>query len=311
MIKFKDLIIESRIQGQTIKLYRGDSTPIEHFDMRKTDKNALFGQGIYLTDNPEIADSYKSKGDGSQIYNSTVNWKNDTPSTSQDAVREYGDWKYRELYGEVGKPEPNLPMKINGAAWNAFYKRYDAWYDSIRKTPEYHAIVDPIIQNPNQFLITKTGSSSGKQEDNWSIVDLSKNKGVVVAFNVPVDWVNNCYDCEKEMSDELKKFLVQLSGVGSRPAKNLKERTRLSNSNFSDYIGTVSLGWFCYNNQYSLWDWSATTWKAFREYFIGKGISGLKYQGGNYVNNGLGNEHNAYVFWNIPALNKMREVAIK
>lgn len=46
----------------TITLYRGDSTKIDEFAFSKTDKRCLVGQGIYLSNNREIAQSYRSKG---------------------------------------------------------------------------------------------------------------------------------------------------------------------------------------------------------------------------------------------------------
>lgn len=46
----------------TICLYRGDSSKIEEFDVKRTDKYCLVGPGIYLTDNKDIAESYRTKG---------------------------------------------------------------------------------------------------------------------------------------------------------------------------------------------------------------------------------------------------------
>lgn len=46
----------------TITLYRGDLTMIESFEMSKASKHSLVGQGIYLTNNEQVATSYRVKG---------------------------------------------------------------------------------------------------------------------------------------------------------------------------------------------------------------------------------------------------------
>lgn len=43
-------------------LYRGDSVYIEEFLYSRTDRYCLVGKGIYLTSNPEVADTYRTKG---------------------------------------------------------------------------------------------------------------------------------------------------------------------------------------------------------------------------------------------------------
>lgn len=47
--------------GNMLTLYRGDSTKIAEFDLHKTYKNCLYGQGIYLTNSLEVAHSYRTK----------------------------------------------------------------------------------------------------------------------------------------------------------------------------------------------------------------------------------------------------------
>jgi len=51
-----------------ITLYRGDAEKIRKFEFMKTKKNCLFGQGIYLTDNETVADSYRQKGVNNRSY---------------------------------------------------------------------------------------------------------------------------------------------------------------------------------------------------------------------------------------------------
>lgn len=53
-----------------LTLYRGDSSKIDQFQVSKTHKYCLVGQGIYLTTDPTVADSYRTKGAdlGYRIY---------------------------------------------------------------------------------------------------------------------------------------------------------------------------------------------------------------------------------------------------
>lgn len=60
-MRFRDLLTESR---DTVTLYRGDASHVTHFDIDKTDAEALFGRGVYLTDTPEVAADYTLKTSG-------------------------------------------------------------------------------------------------------------------------------------------------------------------------------------------------------------------------------------------------------
>lgn len=48
----------------TVTLYRGDADKIKEFVYKKTNKYCLLGQGIYLTDNLRVANTYRTKGSG-------------------------------------------------------------------------------------------------------------------------------------------------------------------------------------------------------------------------------------------------------
>ena len=55
------------VQSGHVRLYRGDSSKIEQFNVGATALNNLFGQGIYLTDNTRVAGDYTSKGDSEDV----------------------------------------------------------------------------------------------------------------------------------------------------------------------------------------------------------------------------------------------------
>lgn len=61
-------ILEDSEQGYTY-LYRGDSTMIDKFDIDKTTEwFALFGYGIYLTSDPQVARDYTVKDDDNVVF---------------------------------------------------------------------------------------------------------------------------------------------------------------------------------------------------------------------------------------------------
>ena len=65
-----DLLVENILNNnkESIKLYRGDSKEHNTHSLSKGDTSALFGQGIYLSSNPKIANDYKAKGNNDIIF---------------------------------------------------------------------------------------------------------------------------------------------------------------------------------------------------------------------------------------------------
>lgn len=58
---------EENIKDEYTILYRGDSQKIDTYLHDKFDLNALFGPGLYLTDDYDIADTYTIKGDDKAV----------------------------------------------------------------------------------------------------------------------------------------------------------------------------------------------------------------------------------------------------
>ncbi len=81
-------IIES---DQNVLLYRGDSNHVESFNIEQTDPWALFGMGIYLTDNKIVATDYTKKGSDDVVFPKYISGiSSGEPRMSQsDLVRGY------------------------------------------------------------------------------------------------------------------------------------------------------------------------------------------------------------------------------
>jgi hypothetical protein len=74
--------------GDTIKLFRGDSTKIKEFKFKETKKWCLLGQGIYLTNNERVAQSYRTKGTSKSRFGCIVRAKT-KPEAVEAALKEY------------------------------------------------------------------------------------------------------------------------------------------------------------------------------------------------------------------------------
>jgi hypothetical protein len=83
-MRYSDIFVENA-ENYTY-LYRGDSTMIPYFNIKKTDANALFGVGIYLTDNPEIAKDYTIKGSNEIVFQADGDQSFDSP---KKLIQEY------------------------------------------------------------------------------------------------------------------------------------------------------------------------------------------------------------------------------
>lgn len=95
-------------------LYRGDSQKIENFRFNKTDKSCLVGQGIYLTDNPDVADSYRLKNIPQRRRDWNLSYTDymaeivltnqvyaDKPTALKEALLTYAESRWREEFKTI------------------------------------------------------------------------------------------------------------------------------------------------------------------------------------------------------------------
>lgn len=92
----------------TIKLYRGDSTKIPEFNVKKTSNGSLLGAGIYLTDSTKVANTYRRKDTDIKYLTVTyernpIDGKGLVPF-NRDTVLEdaFGRWLEKKFPNEVG-----------------------------------------------------------------------------------------------------------------------------------------------------------------------------------------------------------------
>lgn len=58
--------------SEVLNLYRGDYQMIDQFRLSKTSSLCLFGRGIYLTDNPKVAKTYREKGSDKELWQISI-----------------------------------------------------------------------------------------------------------------------------------------------------------------------------------------------------------------------------------------------
>lgn len=115
-----------------LELYRGDETKIDEFKFNKTDKHCLFGQGVYLTDNKQVAESYRIKG--SRVYDNEIllsfmRFPSDSHVRKEPVLKEAFD-KFVEFHW---KERFNYSMKTTSKEYQRLVDELsDVWYYALK-----------------------------------------------------------------------------------------------------------------------------------------------------------------------------------
>lgn len=157
--------------------------------------------------------------------------------------------------------------------------------------------IDNILNNEKRYEVKKVGSSYW--EDYWIIVDRKLYNGYVSKFEIPRSVIDNCYDAESPMSSDIKSFILSLRS--EKDKKDTQEKYFLG-----AFQRSKSLAEFMYEYFKPYVATSKGTWKKFREWFIQQGYTGISFQGDNYLNHGISDNHRVYLFWNVIQTNKYR-----
>lgn len=259
---------------ETIRLYRGDHTKINEFNVSRTNKRCLVGPGIYLTNNYSIAESYRLKnGKHSRIYGShtekTVILKsvktNNIGEAIQDAFTCYFDmyWMLRYHSGE---------------------KNSKAYFDRFKQD----------AYRQYRFDIEEGIVKFKRVRKNIRVTDKIFLRGYVVRSE---DWVD-CYidNPEYEKIGYLSIFEFDRKLIQYATVKLGFIREPYSRDLFSDIT----------NDHDIQWDWAANTSlkvnlhnaKMAKRYFEPYGYIGIEYPGGTST------RHRAFCIWNEDLINQ-------
>jgi hypothetical protein len=272
-----------------VTLYRGDSDAIQQYDVGRTDPLALFGQGIYLTDNKRVAGDYKSKGNQDQ----SVIWRfSGRNATKQDAIDRY--------------------IRMQGK-----YLDYDGNPLSFGQQRDYGMVtVDANgVHHPHPNDVKRIAAAHAMWQKMAPTIDVRKNldgsivfqkkqaRAVISVFRIPVRLIQKMIDAEAPVDDNLL-YLVNhyLNKYNDRATardidafvrnQEFEEGSRPSFRMIFTNIGPDS----------PLRDGEVQ--EEMRMELLQDGHPGIVYQGG--VTMGGGYKHKAYVFWDSNTINKYR-----
>lgn len=237
-----DAFITEQLESY-VKLYRGDSTYIDKFDYAKFDETAIYGLGLYLTDNKRVAYSYTLKGDADPvvtelfadsnkqkyaelcfIITELLNEVNQTNFSRQELYDAYNAMLSYDTHGKELENKYNQGDKL---FWlNAEYVKsltprevedrmedFSYWVGRVEKNQ--HAL-NAIHKKFDGYIAKATAYYNAHKRDyeflydgkeSWKVILKSKNKGHISEFLVNSKIVNNCYNANATIPDGVTKIL--------------------------------------------------------------------------------------------------------
>ncbi len=328
-------------ESENVLLYRGDNAHVDHFSFDKTDDFALFGRGIYLTDNKTIATDYTKKG-GEPIFPRKERDAKTFKSKSQ-LIRSYViDLIYNEL--DFRK----VAQKIRGDIQDQFYASdkneklpEDYWKNLLKQETkkEFAEYLKKAIsiwkQRKKGFVIFKDtlGNISFHRKDNNASISV---------FSFPQSYIDKTLDGEAPLGDrELNVMRQILIDVNDKQGKedfservwdlrsNKSERSERPYLTFDNFVNDFKLhgaryAWsddthgasgqnpsfdFLFNGTHSGQIWRDHFGEMLSK-FKQLGYVGFNYKGGErmgeHIRGGGGIKHKAYSFWDADYVNSVR-----
>lgn len=263
-------IIENN--SEFLTLYRGDSSEISTHSLDKTDVNALFGHGIYLTSSKRIAGDYKLKGSNDIIF------RGNGFKTKNDVIERYIKDKARFIDKDGNKSFYEIPF--SGWANNP--------EDS--KRIEFARKEWDKIKNQCDVRINVDGTSA----------IVKKQSGKISTYNIPLDIINRTYNVEEEIDQvAIDSFCDALRKIGD----NCSVLRDIIYKDEDGFLPTFRNVWLELRRREYFSDKESQI--AFRKAMKSNGgYKGLEYAGG--VTMGGGINHRAFVLWDEQGISKYR-----
>jgi len=296
--------ITTKAKPGFVTLFRGDSQGIKTFSLSKADPMALFGQGIYLTDNKRVANDYMAKGaqtGGDIIYK----FAGGSKTTKQEAIDHwiYEKAKWMNLDGtlETGIHTwgRNGLEFSNGTKWGNLTNNVaqEEYAKRIELATELWKKLAPTVE-------------VRKQLDGDIVIRKKKHSGQVAVFELPEAIVNNCLNADEEIPEKvvdlLNDILVRVGDRGTARAMMdfIKQYERQGIEDDPDsgsgFLPSFRRVWTSITADSPLHDNQTGIRRGLKDL----GYTGIKYLGG--ISMGGGYKHSAYVFWDENQINKFR-----
>ena len=264
-----------------LELYRGDSSKIKEFDFDKTNKHCLFGQGIYLTNNKKIAESYREKGNYVNEDNNTLAFiRGSATPVKKEVILKQAFEKFIEIHWNE---KFNYPIKKNSDVYKRLVSDlHDKWY---------FALQDQIVkveQNSHYTFI-----KGNERTYSAKVIWIRNIIGYITTFHFDEQYVsNNVINIDSSQHDESFLGLVYDNNIDIFTSYNTRES-------------------FIRNNRSSVINCNIHTknWIKLRHLLEPYGIIGLEYHGGRRL--GGGYHHRAFVLWDDEFVNNHKVSRIK
>lgn len=344
MTDMRDLIrIVNKLDEEEIvdeaTLYRGDSSHVDEFSLEKSDKYALFGRGIYLTDNPEVAGDYTLKA---ASKHTVFHPDEDSPArTPKDLIAMYLRHLMDERLERAAKTEEIRTV------WHNRYYNEKIPIEQAQKGMEadIRAFIKSLMKDAKAIYRDERDNMRIVKNTMGHYVLVSKDReGYVTTFEVPDDYIERTLHAERPLPDHVLKAIrdlfVQKIGDPDRPLD-----MRDANGNFCTFdewveahktigvhyawrgadgdvdptvggtgenpsLDTIRNGTHLGISLFYQDDFS----QKFIEKMNELGYVGLEYDGGNrvgmHVRGGGGLKHRAFVFWDTQVLKHFRRQSV-
>lgn len=314
-------------------LYRGDSTTIDQFDLAKTEKYALFGAGIYLTSDPQVAHDYTVTGSHEHILYPRK--ASDPESrTSRDLLRNYvlslAD-QFDELRFQATWMQQHGLDRYAGLS-SRLSREYDNDKNNARQRgiaahqPAVLARVKADLPNLRAIKLT-TGALRLVHRDLPSAVSV---------FDIPDAYLNQVLHAEQPLPDNVLAAIKRLF-LGDQPATRVIDMRDADGKyrTFDDWVKAYKTSGILYawageernpvvsgrgrnpdldvirNGTHFGGHWFAENGQMFADAMQALGYVGLEYEGGKrigaFVRGGGRRRHRAFVFWDVAALHRFRQ----
>lgn len=286
----------------TVTLYRGDAKATGNLSLGKTDTNALFGQGVYATDSPRVANDYQAKG-AANLAEYRGTGRNAPVKTITDTYEKFIEDKSREL----AKYKFNISTESFDGTVGRIPNEIATW----RLNPTTDRFL-ALARQEAERLYPRASLNIRKQVDGRFVVRTAETAkaGVRTGLRMPQSVIARTLDAEAPLppgvADALADTLadgfgdgVTRSVVGVRAAGRIRGLAE----------ARPDLGWEpTYRNLYEAAVQesddilSQELQISLRRRLGDLGYTGIRYQGG--ARGGAG--HNAYVFWDEQAIQRLQ-----